>query len=165
MGVHPTCTSSVLVRCWNWASIHCWKVSTAASQLEQPDPVMHPTGTDCKYICHIIRNLIKASMLSSLWGERMKKNGVYICDSMLKFYCGLIQLQYSSPAPFNSSAIWNQMFLTSIALSLPFVWSNAKLDTLNGPILLKTQNCAPAQCMIFFLKNVQIQDHSLSQIL
>lgn len=144
MGVHPTCTSSLLVQCWNWASIHCWKGSTAASQLEQPEPIMHPTVTDCKYICHTIRNLIKASMLSSLWGEGIKKKWVYICDSMLKFYCGPIQLQHSSPGPFNSSAIWTQMFLNSIAPSLPFVWSDAKLDTWNGPILLKTQNCAAA---------------------
>lgn len=145
MGVHPTCTSSVLDQCWNWASIHCWKDSTAASQLEQPEPIMHPTVTDCNYICHIIRNLIKASMLSSLWGEGMKKEGVYICDSMLTFCCGLIQLQHSSPAPFNSSAISTQKFLTSIAPNLPFVWLDAKLDTWNGSILLKTQSCAPAQ--------------------
>lgn len=163
MGVHPTCTSSMLVQCWNWASIHCWKDSTAASQLEQPEPVTHPAVTDCKYICHIIRNLIKATMLSSLWGEEIKKKWVYICDSMLKFYHGLIQLQHSSPAPFNSSAISTQKFLTSTAPSLPFVWSDAKLDIWNGPILLKRQTWAPAECVFF--KNVQIQDHGLSQVL
>lgn len=150
MGVHPTCTSSVLVQCWNGASIHCWKDSTAASQLEQPEPIMYPTVTDCKYICHIIRNLINASMLSSLWGEGMKKKGVYICDSMVKFYCALIQLQHSNLAPFNSSAISAQKFLTSIAPSLPFVWPDAKLDTWNGPILLKTQKCVPARSVCFF---------------
>lgn len=67
---------------------------------------------------------------------------------MLKFYCGLIQLQHSSLAPFNSSAISTQKFLKSIAPSLPFVWSDAKLDTRNGPVLLKTQNCVPAQCVL-----------------
>lgn len=155
MGVHPTCTSSVLVQCWIWASIHCWQDSTAASQLEQPEPIMRPTVTDCKYICHIIRNLINASMLSSLWGEGMKKKGVYICDSVLKFYCGLIQLLHSNPAPFYSSAVSAEKFLTSIAPSRPFMWSDAKLDTWNDPILLKTQNSVPAQCV--FLKNVKSQ--------
>lgn len=84
------------------------------------EPITHLTVTDCKCICHVIKNLVKAGMLSYPWGEVAQEKQIPTVNASYCFTVDKSNFKCSSPAPCNSSATSTHKLLTSTVPSLLF---------------------------------------------